>query len=225
MENSEENSTKSSLQMWLATALGLPWFEIAGELWKIGRKLMRGLANEGIYEVLEYDSTLELVDPRGKNAIYRKREKIRYLQDNNIAYQDQAWGDGEILVNYRCSPGYPVDHYRSGYKTLILISLREVKNKGDVSDFNMEWGIKRGFLRKTGFWATEISHRTKRMKVQVVFPKVRPPLRVSMVERNRQRTWILDKETVRRQPDGRWLVAWEKSQPQLYEQYILNWEW
>jgi len=54
-----------------------------------------------MYEVLEYESTLELKDRGGKRATFKKREKVRYLQDNVIAYQDQAWGDGEILVNYR----------------------------------------------------------------------------------------------------------------------------
>jgi len=56
-------------------------------------------------EVLEYESTLELKDRGGKRAIFKKREKVRYLQDNVIAYQDQAWGNGEILIDYRCSPG------------------------------------------------------------------------------------------------------------------------
>ena len=88
-------------------------------------------------------------DQEGKSATFKKREKVRYLQDNTIAYQDQAWGDGEILVDYRCSPGTPVDRYRSGYKTYILISRREVKNKGNVDEFNVEWGIRQGFLRHT----------------------------------------------------------------------------
>jgi len=68
-------------------------------------------------EVLRYESTLELKDRGGERATFKKREQVRYLQDNVIAYQDQAWGDGEILVNYRCSPGTPVDRYQSGYKT------------------------------------------------------------------------------------------------------------
>ncbi|MGD8998575.1 MAG: hypothetical protein PVH80_10740, partial [Anaerolineae bacterium] len=58
-----------------------------------------------------------------------------------VAYLAEAWGDGEILLNYRCTPGAPVDRYRSGYKTTILISRRQVKNKGDVDEFNIEWGI------------------------------------------------------------------------------------
>ena len=71
-------------------------------------------------------------DQEGKSATFKKREKVRYLQDGVIAYQDQAWGDGQILVGYRCSPGTPVDRYRSGHKTYILISRREVKNKGEI---------------------------------------------------------------------------------------------
>ena len=66
---------------------------------KIIRKAMQGLSYKGMYEVLDYESTLELKDRGGKRATFKKREKVRYLQDNVIAYQDQAWGDGEILVN------------------------------------------------------------------------------------------------------------------------------
>jgi hypothetical protein len=106
-----------------------------------------------MYEALEYRSTLELKDRGGKRATFRKRERVRYLQDNVIAYQDQAWGDGEILVNYRCTPGTPVDRSRSGYKTCVLISRRGVKNRGDKDEFNVEWNICQGFLRRSkGIW-------------------------------------------------------------------------
>jgi hypothetical protein len=111
-----------------------------------------------MYEVLEYEATLELEDPGGKRASSKEREEVRYLQNNTIAYQDQAWGDGEILVDYRCSPGMPVDRYRSGYKTYVLISRREIKNEGDVDEFNVEWGIRQGFLRCTEQWKTYIAH-------------------------------------------------------------------
>jgi len=107
-----ENETAKNETSWpkiIGVALGLPWFQIIGQIWKIGRKIIRGLANEGIYEVLDYKCTLELLDTQGKNALVTKQEKVRYLQDNIIAYQDQAWGDGKILVDYHCSPGFPAD--------------------------------------------------------------------------------------------------------------------
>lgn len=209
----------------LTIAFDLPWLAMIGSLWRIGRKILRGLADEGIYEVLDYECTLELKDRDGKNATIHKREKVRYLQDHIIAYEDQAWGDGEILLDYRCSPGIPVDEYRLGHKTYKLISLREFKNKGDVDEFNIEWRMRNGFLKRTGFWGTSINHRTSKVKVKVVFPKNRPPLRTAITETNLQRTHILKKEGQQKLPDGRQMVIWENSRPRLYEVYVLSWEW
>lgn len=201
------------------------WPKYFKDAWQSLSILVQPHPNEGIYEVLDYDTSLELKDAKGKNALLRKSEKVRFLQNNIIAYQDQAWGNGKILLNYRCSPGIPVDKFQFGYKTIILISLRGVKNRGDVDEFNMTWGIKDGFRRSTGFWATEIDHKTDSLKIYVIFPKVRPPLRASLVEKNFQRTTELGKEHIVSLPDGKWKLAWEQTKPRLFEQYIMNWEW
>lgn len=71
--------TPGEILKWTVNNVGLQWFEIVGELWKFSRKVMRGMANEGMYEVLDYESTLELHDTKGKRATFRKRMKIRYL--------------------------------------------------------------------------------------------------------------------------------------------------
>jgi hypothetical protein len=208
-----------------ALLLGLPWPEIIGDLWRFGRKAMRGLSHEGMCEVLDYESTLEIHDSKGKRATFKKRKRVRYLQDNIIVYQDYAWGDGEILLNYRTNRGKPVDRYRSGFKTYILLSLREVKNRGDVDEFNIQWGIRQGFLTEDGYWGTDISQRTKRIKINVIFPKSRPPIRLSLEESNRKRTHILGRDAQKQLPDGRWLVSWERNKPRLYELYVLRWVW
>jgi hypothetical protein len=203
----------------------LPWFEATGETIRIGRQVVSGLATEGTYEVLEYSIRLELKDPEGKKAIVRKQEKVKYLQNNIIAFQDQAWGDGKILQNYQCKPGVPVDKYRSGYKTHILISLREVKNQGDIDEFNIQWGVSRGFLSPTGFWGTDVDHRTASIKVEVVYPKSRPPMKASVLEKNLQRVSVISQDHLIQLPDGRWQLAWEQPKPRRYEQYILRWKW
>lgn len=205
--------------------LRLLWLDILGDLWKAGKKLLQGPAYEGMYEVLEYESSLELRDKHGKYALFQKREKVRYLQDNIIAYQDQAWGDGEILLNYRCTPGKQVDRYRPGRKTYILISLRSVKNKRDVDEFNIRWGMRNGFLRATELWETEINHSTKRLKVEVIFPNARPPQRTWLIEATRRRSHILSQDALVQLPNGRWLVSWETNNPRLHERYLLKWKW
>ena len=205
--------------------LDIPWIDILAEVWKLTRHLWQGLADEGIYEVLEYESTLELLDNKGRSARFQKREQVRYRQNNIIAYQDHAWGDGEILLNYRCAPGLVVDRYHPGQKTFLLISLREPKRRNRVDEFNIDWAIKNGFIRSEELWETEIKHRTKQLKVRILFPESRPPKAVSVVEQLRRRRRQLGPESIRRLADGRWSVSWKSIRPRLNERYQLHWEW
>ena len=221
----KQGSILTNIPVWAIKILDLYWFEIFGELLKYGRKVVRGMANEGVYETLENESTLEIQNRKGTRATFTKRKKVRYLQDNIIAYQDYGWGDGEILLNYRSSRGKAVDSYRSGYKTYILLSLREIKNRGDVDEFNIQWNIRKGFLTKDGYWATDISQRTQQIKVNIIFPKSRPPLKTFIEESNRKRTQELGAEAKKQLPDGRWRVTWERKKPNLYEVYVLRWVW
>jgi hypothetical protein len=209
----------------IAGTLGFPLFELFGELWRVGRSLMRGFSSEGVYEVLDYECRLELQDKNGKRATVQKRERVRYLQDYITTYQDQAWGDGKILIDYRCSPGVPVDEYQLGHKTYTLISLRGFKNRGEIDEFNTQWKMRNGFLKKTGFWGTAINHRTKKITIKVIFPKDRPPLRFLVFESNAQRTQNLGADAQEKLPDGRPVIVWQKANPRLYEDYILKWEW
>ena len=90
MSYSAHRENKSTAGAIIAALLGGPWLEITADLWQLGKKLWRGLADEGMYEVLEHDVVLELKDSKGKRAFVRKRQKVRYRQNNIIAYQDQA---------------------------------------------------------------------------------------------------------------------------------------
>jgi hypothetical protein len=224
MTDEKHNNNQSPLDKLIAVLLRLPWADVVADALKALREAVQGRSSRGLYEVLEYESTLELKDREGKRATFNKREKVRYLQDNVIAYQDQAWGDGEILVDYRCTPGTPVDRYRSGYKTYILISRREVKDKGDGDEFNIEWGIRQGFLRPAELWETHVTNRTKPPKISVIFPKSRPPRHTVLIEGSRQCSHDLGKRA-QVLPDGRWRVSWETHRPRLHENYVLQWEW
>lgn len=205
--------------------LGSPWVEVLAEGWKLGHKLWRGLADEGMYEVLDYQVKLEIKDKQGKRALCTKRERVRYLQNNIIAYQDQAWGDGDFLVNYRCTPGKEVDRYQVGYKTLILISLQETKQKGDVDEFIIEREVHNGLLQTNEYYEVEIGHRTRHLLIQIVFPKGRPPRHPVLVERLRQQRQPLSAAHVTQLPNGRWLLWWETNKPRLHEHYLLRWTW
>jgi hypothetical protein len=44
----------------------------------------------------------------------------------------------------------------------ILISLREVKNRGDIDEFNIEWGVRDSFLRRSWHGTTHCQSNWRR---------------------------------------------------------------
>ncbi len=92
------------------------------------RDMLRVLAlgaDQGMYEILDYDSTLDLKDIKGKTAVFKRHQRVKFLQDHIIAFQDHAWGDGKIFAKYKISNGRAVDRYKEGDRWNVLISLRE----------------------------------------------------------------------------------------------------
>jgi hypothetical protein len=204
---------------------GIPVKDIAERFLRTVKRIRTVLSPSGIYEVLDYESTLEIKDIEGKEAYFYKREKVRYLQNNIIAYQDQAWGDGEILQNYYCSPGKAVDFSRPGLKTIILIAIQNIRHFGDLDEYLIAWGMTNCFLRPREQWETSIDHPTNRLRLNLVFPFKRPPYQVSLIEETNHRSTLIDSHQLNRVADGRWMVHTEIDKPRLNERYILEWDW
>jgi len=210
---------------WILPFVSSRWFDVLLRAWKVIKQHLGRELQEGMYEILEYDSILELKDRRGRVAILERRQKVRFLQDNIIAYQDQAWGDGELFADYRCSPGVPVDRYRDGFKWKVLISLRETKGRGDITEFHLKRKITNGFTRPNEWFQTELSHRTHHLRIRIVFPRSRLCQQALLVERNRNKTSELGPSCFSLLPDGRQMLSWETNRPRINELYTIKWQW
>src|SRR5574341_675507 len=81
-----------SLSRFVFSLLNAEVLETIFQVWQVARKVITAKASEGLYEVLEYDAQLELQDKYGRTAVFNKKERVKFLQDNVIAYQDMAWG-------------------------------------------------------------------------------------------------------------------------------------
>jgi hypothetical protein len=73
MVESQEGSITAKFPKGITVTLVLPWFEVLGEVWKVGKKLIRGLASEGIYEMLDYESHSSCWMVKGRKHPSRKR--------------------------------------------------------------------------------------------------------------------------------------------------------
>ena len=190
----------------------------------VRRRLARG-REQGIYDVLEHRTILELKDARGEVAVVKRQQKVRFLQNYVAAITDHAWGDGEIFAEYECSPGVPVDFYQDGSRHTVLISLREAKSRGDLLKFVIRRKIVGGFCKPKECWETEVYHRTRHLSVAIVFPRGRRCRRATVTQRSTSKTVALGPKHLRFLADGRQQLTWEIRKPRLHDRYSLGWKW
>jgi len=180
---------------------------------------------QALYESLEYESCLELLDIKGKDAIHHKQMKLRFLRDDVFAIQDHVWGDGELFAEYKCSPGKAVDYYRDGQSYRVLISLQNKKMKGDIEDFYIERRIKNGFTNSDESFQSKINYPTQKFSVSVIFPLNKLPKKIVLFEQSLSKAKPLNINNSHFLPDGRLKVIWSIDMPRLFEIYAIRWEW
>lgn len=223
MEPSTQPSPTATTFRALLSLLSFNHIATLLDLYQLLRQWWPG--NTDMYEILEYESTWEMLDTEGRLAIFRKRQRVKFLQNNIIAFEDYAWGDGDIFTDYKCAPGVVVDRYREGDRWNILISLRGTKNKGDIEEFYIERTVTNGFQNAEEWQQAEIRRRTRRLQMNVIFPSGRPCQKAELTQRSHNRPITLGPEHFRRLADGRQLVTWETDKVRAYDIYTLKWQW
>ena len=202
----------------------LEWLSVGLDVVQYLRRLLCAQPT-GPYEILEYKATVELLDTTGRKALFRKRQRVKFLQNNTIAWEDFTWGDGDVLTGYKCTPGVVVDRYREGDRWNVLVSLRETRSIGDVEQFHIEQRLRDTFRKHEEWLQTEIRRHTRHLVMNVIFPRKRHCQRAVLVQRSANRTIELGPDHFDPLPDGRQLVSWETDHARAYEVYTLKWQW
>lgn len=208
------------LLSWLSQDWLIALLELAQQ---VGTYLLH--QNQDLYENLNYHATLELVTATGQTAVFRKEQRVRFLQNHIIAFEDYAWGDGNVLAEYKCTPGIVVDKWREGDRWNVLISLRETRSRGDITEFYIVRVEKNTFTQAEEWLQTEIRRPTHRLQMGIIFPRERPCQRAVVIQRSRNRVTVLGPGHFHQLPDGRQLVRWVTDNVRTYELYTLKWWW
>lgn len=209
----------------IVAQLSSGWLMVLADLYILLRQWWSSQQSQGLYQILDYETTLELKDRQGETAVLNKRQRVKFIQDQTIAFQDYAWGDGECLADYKCSPGVVVDRYQEGDRWNILISLRETKSRGDIEEFYIERTVQQAFTKAEEWWQVEIRHHTRRLKMTVIFPKGGRCQRAILLQRSRHRTTVLGPEHFSDRPDGRQSLTWESENINRFEIFTIKWKW
>lgn len=189
------------------------------------RSLFISEHKQGLYESLEYEIALEILDPDGCYADYHKRHKVRFLQDNVNMYQDIMWGKGNWFSDYDCTPGKTINISHEEDRWNIQIFLRETKSKGDEEEFHIQTIARNVFTEPEEWQQVELRHHTRLLRLIVTFPPSRHCKSAIIHYRSRNQSSKLGADHFSVLPDGRQLVTWEATKIKPLEVITMRWTW
>lgn len=184
---------------------------------------MRTKKQDRNYEVLSYEATLELLDAEGREAVYVRKQRLRFLEDRVTAIDDYGWGNGIAFASHYAYPGRFVDRRIEGSRLRSTVELSRAYDAGEELTFSVERLIKNGFASESEWWLeAELYHRARRVWLTVVLPESREVKSAKLV-----RPGISEALTIApsKLPDGRQTLTHKDRRPVQGARYTLLWDW
>src|SRR4051812_18049204 len=126
------------------------------------------------YEVLNYQASLVLADPEGRQATVRRIQQIRFLQDGVSAILDHYWGDGVLLADYQNTAGLIGDSFKDQGVRHLVIDLGRAMARGETLTFAVERTVTAGFTDDEEWLEATIDHPASHLGQRILFPIERP---------------------------------------------------
>lgn len=180
-------------------------------------------ALSSVYEVVNYEATVELSDADGRDAVYIKREHVRFLQDGVSSFEDYGWGNGIAFANYDVSPGTFVRRELVGSRLQSTVQLPHHYRVGETLTFWVERVIQNGFTSPSECWLeAELYHPTSRLSLRVILPAARPVRSAYLVRPGIPGRRALP---VRSLAAGRQHISYLDLEPAQGARYTVIWDW
>lgn len=176
-----------------------------------------------VYEVLNYEATVELSDADGRHAVYIRREHVRFLQDGVSGFEDYGWGSGIAFASHDVSPGTFVHREIVGSRLQSTVELPHRYHAGETMTFWIERVIQNGFTSPSECWLeAELYHPTRRLSLKVILPAARPVRSAHLVRPGIPGRRILPVMTL---ADGRQRIFHLDLEPAKGARYTVIWDW
>ncbi len=201
--------------------------EVASRLGpKVRKRLDRLIARlddlRPLYEVKDYQAGLEVLDDKGRRAVYTKRERLRFLRSNVTAFYNYGWGGGQSFASHRVHPGRIVEREVIGSRHRSLVLLPQPKHAGEEMTFSVRRLWKNVLKGHQGYLEMELYHPTRRAALKVILPRTRPATSAWLADARHQSSIHVRPTTM---SDGRQKLQWATTGVQVGDRYTLEWVW
>lgn len=175
------------------------------------------------YENLSLSIELELCDRKGKKAILRRTQRVRFLAEETGVVRDVFWGNGRALAGYVVDGAERLAVRTEGSKQVVLLGLRTSAAKGESVTVRTERTILGAFERDEGYLETLVERETKRIRLSVLFPSGRQPTEVWLEAT--PPTINSRRLAVRLTSLDRGVATWGTENPKRLVTYRMRWTW
>jgi hypothetical protein len=168
------------------------------------------------YETISFHGRLEILDKENRVAVFRRRQRIRFLEDGVTEFIDRVWGEGVLFAGYEARSMSILESIptRRGYA--VLLALPRMFARGETFDIITERRIVGGFIDQQAYWESAMAAPTEALTIDVrgpaglilARPEIVAPARGEMDLRQRRRS-----------------LRFQVRQPALYIPYKLEWSW
>lgn len=175
------------------------------------------------YENVTLSIELEICDGRGRKAVLRRTQRVRFLSGEAGVVRDVVWGEGRSLAGYRVEGAEQLSVRHEGSKKVVLLGLPSSPGRGEDVTLKTERTIMRGFEKDEGYLEAVVERPTKRLRLYVLFPRSRPPKEVHV--ESSPPVVATRALSVRLTRGGKGFATWGVDHPKLLVTYRLRWVW
>ena len=178
---------------------------------------------ESSYENVSLSIELELCDTKGKRAVLRRRQRVRFLSEEAGVVRDVIWGEGKTLAGYSVDGAELLSVRHEGSKKVVLLGLPTRPGKGEGITLKTERTILDGFRPSEGYLETGVERATARLRLRVLFPPDRFPTRVRV--ESSPPLIATHSLAVRLTESGKSYATWGIEDPKRLVTYRIRWTW
>ncbi len=122
------------------------------------------------YETIKFTGRLNFLDSDRTVAVFSRRQRVRFLEDDVGVLFDRIWGEG-VLVGSYLAPGLKMmEPIRTPSGYALPLGLPRLFRKGETFEIVSHRRIVGAFSEKSGYWDTSMSKPTELIQITVVTP-------------------------------------------------------
>src|SRR3972149_5188898 len=115
------------------------------------------------YENLSLDYVFDIRDPKGKRAVIRRTQRVRFRADDAGVIRDLVWGEGDALAGYSVVGAMCVGVRQEGSRRAVLLGLPRKPSRGDEAVVATTRSVRDPVIGQMGYAESYVERRTQKL--------------------------------------------------------------